>query len=68
MYEICFDKFNRNKELGKLLILTGDKYLEETNHWKDRTWGVCNGIGKNWLGIILMDIREKLKTGGIQFN
>lgn len=68
MYQICFDKFNRNKELGRLLILTGDRYLEETNHWKDQIWGVCNGIGKNWLGIILMDIREKLKKGGIQFN
>lgn len=68
MYEICFDKFNRNKEFGRLLILTGDKYLEETNHWRDRTWGVCNGVGRNWLGRILMDIREKLKTGGIQFN
>ena len=60
MYEIVLDKFTRNKNLGDLLINTGDKYLEETNHWKDTIWGVCNGVGKNWLGKILMDVRSQL--------
>jgi ribA/ribD-fused uncharacterized protein len=61
MYQIVLDKFSRNYELGDLLIETGDKYLEETNHWKDKVWGVCDGVGKNWLGKILMDVRTQIK-------
>jgi ribA/ribD-fused uncharacterized protein len=61
MYNIVLDKFIRNRELGDKLIETGDKYLEETNHWKDITWVVCDGVGKNWLGKILMDVRTDIK-------
>ncbi len=61
MYSIVFDKFTRNSKLGDQLIETGDKYLEETNYWKDTFWGVCNGVGKNWLGRILMDVREQIR-------
>lgn len=38
------------------LLATGDAYLEETNHWGDTCWGVCNGVGKNMLGKILMEV------------
>jgi len=61
MYSIVFDKFTRNSKLGDQLIETSDKYLEETNYWKDTFWGVCNGVGKNWLGRILMDVREQIR-------
>lgn len=61
MYSIVFDKFTRNSKLGDQLIETGDKYLEETNYWKDTFWGVCNGVGKNWLGRILMDVRQQIR-------
>jgi len=61
MYQIVLDKFSRNYELGDLLIETGDKYLEETNNWKDKVWGVFDGVGKNWLGKILMDVRTQIK-------
>jgi hypothetical protein len=61
MYNIVLDKFIRNSKLGDLLIETGDKYLEETNHWGDKVWGVCNGIGTNWLGKILMDVRNEIR-------
>jgi len=61
MYEIVYDKFSRNNKLGDMLIETGDKYLEETNYWSDKYWGVCNGVGQNWLGKILMDVRQKIK-------
>jgi ribA/ribD-fused uncharacterized protein len=61
MYQIVLDKFSRNYELGDLLIETGDKYLEETNSWKDKVWGVCDDVGKNWLGKILMDVRTQIK-------
>lgn len=61
MFQICLDKFTRNPELGTLLIDTGDRYLEETNHWQDTYWGVCDGIGQNNLGKILMDIRRMIQ-------
>ena len=61
MYNICLDKFTRNPELGTKLIDTEDKYLEESNHWKDTFWGVCNGVGQNNLGKILMQIRDIIK-------
>ena len=56
MSGIIFNKFLRNKGLRQKLIETGDKYLEETNHWRDQFWGVDSktGIGENNLGKILM--------------
>jgi ribA/ribD-fused uncharacterized protein len=60
MYDIVYDKFWRNPYLREMLIETGERYLEETNHWKDQIWGVCNGVGTNWLGKILMDVRTEL--------
>ena len=59
MYEIVYEKFNQNLDLLKLLIDTGDDYLIEGNWWGDTYWGVCKGIGKNQLGIILMKVRDE---------
>lgn len=59
---IVFDKFYRNKELRQKLLETEDKYLEETNHWGDKFWGVCDGVGQNELGKILMKIRKFWKN------
>ena len=61
MYDIVLDKFTRHREFGDKLVETGDRYLEETNHWGDKIWGVCNGVGTNWLGRILMDVRNQIK-------
>lgn len=63
MYEIVSAKFTQNKNLAKLLLATGDAYLEEGNWWHDTTWGVCNGVGENKLGKILMRVREELDGG-----
>lgn len=46
--------------LAERLKNTGDAYLEETNWWGDKFWGVCDGIGENNLGKILMKIRSEL--------
>lgn len=63
MLAIVFDKFWRNKDIQKLLLDTGDKYLEETNHWNDVFWGYSwqKQTGQNNLGKILMKVREILK-------
>lgn len=55
--------------LKQLLLDTNDRYLEEVNYWHDNRWGRCtcdkckNKTGQNWLGKILMEVREELKTG-----
>lgn len=60
MLDIVRAKFNQNPDLQHLLLSTGNAYLEETNTWRDTTWGVCEGRGLNWLGQILMKVREEL--------
>jgi len=57
MYDLCYQKFSTHKKLKKLLLETGDAILIEGNHWGDICWGVCKGIGENWLGRILMHVR-----------
>lgn len=61
MFLINFDKFYRNADLKLKLLATGNVYLEETNHWKDVFWGVCDSKGENNLGKVLMKVREVLR-------
>lgn len=56
-------KFNQNPDLALLLCETDGLYLEETNNWGDTFWGVCDGIGMNHLGKILMKIRAEMIYG-----
>ena len=55
-------------ELAQLLLATGDAYLEEGNRWHDNRWGNCtcdecrSVEGQNWLGQILMGIRDELRA------
>lgn len=50
-----------NPLLRAMLVATEDAVLVEGNTWNDTTWGVCKGTGQNWLGKILMEIREECK-------
>ena len=54
-------KFTQHKDLGVLLLETGDrKIIEHTAN--DSYWGDGgNGTGKNMLGIILMEVRDQLR-------
>jgi ribA/ribD-fused uncharacterized protein len=54
-------KFGQNLHLADMLCATGREYLEETNKWGDRYWGV-DGTGFNRLGILLMLVRAELQT------
>lgn len=58
MEEFVRDKFIKNVELREKLINTSGTFLIEGNTWGDTFWGVCNGIGENHLGKILMRIRD----------
>jgi len=63
MSVILFDKFYRNVLLREKLLETDDKFLEETNWWKDVYWGVDAKLGgENNLGKILMKIRTYWKV------
>jgi ribA/ribD-fused uncharacterized protein len=56
-------KFQQNPVLLSRLLDTGDEYLREGNHWSDKFWGVDErtGQGENWLGRILMEVRDQLQ-------
>lgn len=62
MSAIIFDKFYRDYDLRIKLLDTENKYLEETNHWGDIYWGVCNERGQNKLGKIIMGVRTIWKS------
>lgn len=62
MLKVLRAKFTQYEYLKDLLLSTGDKYIEETNWWKDTYWGVCDGHGQNNLGKILMLIRFELRN------
>jgi|GEM_PF-2397191 len=62
MADIVYQKFLQNPELREKLLATGDAVLVEGNKWRDIYWGICNGVGENWLGRILMRVRQLLKN------
>jgi len=60
MQRLIREKFS-NPFLAHRLIATGDAELILGNKWNDKFWGVCRGAGENWLGKILMAVREELR-------
>ena len=63
MRKVIKQKFMTGSFLAEKLIQTGNKELIEGNNWNDVFWGVCNGVGKNKLGILLMERRGELNDG-----
>ena len=58
--EIVEEKFRQNPKLAEMLLATEDAILIEGNTWGDKFWGVCNGVGENNLGKVLMYVRDCL--------
>ena len=54
-------KFRKNTFNSTLLIATGDQEIIEGNDWGDIFWGVCDGVGENSLGKMLMEIRKEMR-------
>jgi hypothetical protein len=64
-------KFSQNKNIGQILINTGDKYIAECAP-RDKIWGIGYGVnsalnnkekwGQNLLGKTLMLVRHRLST------
>lgn len=64
--EIMHDLLRRKfeiPELRELLLATGNRLLQEGNHWGDNYWGICppvTGPGINMLGQLLMAVRSEI--------
>lgn len=60
-----YAKFTQHEDLRELLLSTGEARLIETatvDNEVNRLWGEVNGHGKNMLGQLLMELREKLRS------
>jgi ribA/ribD-fused uncharacterized protein len=57
MEDLLRQKFSQPFFATKLHA-TGNEELVEGNYWHDTFWGVCNGVGENHLGRLLMLIRD----------
>jgi len=51
-----------NPILREMLLSTSDLELTQENMWNDKFWGVCKGVGENWLGKILMEVRDEIRA------
>lgn len=61
MEALLFQKFGgKDPFLTRALMATGDAELIEGNTWDDHFWGVCDSVGENHLGKLLMKVRESL--------
>lgn len=49
-------KFSNPELMAQLQQVQGD--IQEDNYWNDTFWGVCNGVGENHLGKLLMEVRD----------
>ncbi len=62
MVTLLWQKFSLNPECATLLKQTNDMVLVEGNTWGDTFWGICNGMGRNMLGRLLMAVRDELQN------
>ncbi len=60
MLRIVLAKFSSSQNMTNKLLATYPSELMEGNVWGDTFWGVCNGVGENHLGKILMRVRKFL--------
>ncbi len=57
-------KFRQHDDLRELLLATGDARLVEAatvDNEVNRVWGEVNGVGRNMLGVLLMEVRDELR-------
>ena len=65
MEGIVREKFIQNPSLAEKLIKV-EGPIQEDNSWHDTFWGICNGVGENHLGKILMKIRDELNNSSLK--
>lgn len=62
MKQLISQKFLKGSFLADKLLGTYNFELIDGNTWNDTYWGVCNGIGENRLGKIIMSVRAKIQS------
>jgi ribA/ribD-fused uncharacterized protein len=65
MYKGVKAKFTQNPEAKAYLLATGDRYLIEDASFSPYWGSGPDGMGKNKMGKLLMQIREELRQGKI---
>ena len=66
MKRVLLAKFTQHEDLKQLLLGTGTARLVESatvDNAVNRLWGEVNGVGKNKLGELLMEVRAELAMG-----
>jgi ribA/ribD-fused uncharacterized protein len=66
MEQVLEAKFS-DRELADQLVATHPHKLVEGNTWHDQFWGECHcgrcpGDGENMLGVVLMELRDRLRV------
>jgi hypothetical protein len=65
MRAVLHTKFTQHDDLREMLLSTGSARLVEcatVDNAVNRLWGEVNGVGKNMLGILLMELRMQLSV------
>jgi len=65
MRGVLLAKFTQHADLKELLLSTGQARLVEVatvDNAVNRLWGEVNGVGKNMLGVLLMEVRQQLSS------
>lgn len=52
-------KFTQHPTLAQWLVRSHPRRLAEGNTWGDTFWGEVQGEGENWLGRLLMELRDE---------
>lgn len=61
MRRALYAKFTQHTDLSELLVSTGSSQIMEDSP-RDNYWGIGeDGTGSNWLGRLLMELRDQLK-------
>lgn len=65
MKAVLLAKFTQHEDLRETLLRTGDARLVESatvDNSVNRLWGEVNGVGRNMLGILLMEVRDEIRA------
>jgi ribA/ribD-fused uncharacterized protein len=65
MRAVLHAKFTQHEDLREILVSTGSTRLVESatvDNAVNRLWGEVNGVGKNMLGVLLMELRTQLSA------
>ncbi|KQR21874.1 NADAR domain-containing protein [Deinococcus sp. Leaf326] len=57
MEDLLRQKF-QTPTLGRSLMATEGRSIQEHNTWGDQFWGISKGVGQNMLGLLLMKVRQ----------